>query len=148
MILIGRSITERPDLFAAALIHVGCLDALRMETTTNGIPNIQEFGTVKTKAGFDALYAMSAYHHVVDGVGYPAVLLTHGINDPRVDPWHSAKMTARLQVATSSSKPVLLRVDYQSGHGIGSTKSQRQEELADCWSFLLWQFGVSGFEAE
>jgi prolyl oligopeptidase len=140
-ILIGRAITARPDLFAAALINVGCTDMLRMETTTNGVPNIAEFGSTRTKAGFDALLAMSALHNVKDGVKYPAVLLTHGINDPRVEPWESAKMTARLQAATASGKPVLFRVDYDAGHGIGSTKSQRQEETADQWAFLLWQMG-------
>jgi prolyl oligopeptidase len=140
-ILIGRAITERPDLFAAAIISVGCTDMLRAETTTNGVPNIQEFGSVKTKEGFDALLAMSAYHQIKDGTKYPAVLLTHGVNDPRVEPWMSAKMTARLQAATASGKPVLFRVDYQAGHGIGSTKAQRQEEQADEWAFLLWQMG-------
>ena len=107
-ILIGRAITERPDLFGAALIEVGVLDALRMETTANGVPNIQELGSVGTKPGFDALLAMSALHHVRDGVKDPAVLLTHGFNDHRVEPWMSAKMTARLQAATASGKPVLL----------------------------------------
>lgn len=140
-ILIGRAITERPDLFAAAIISVGCTDGVRFETTMNGVPNIQEFGTVAKEDEFRALLEMSAYAHVVDGTKYPAVLLVHGINDPRVDPWMSAKMTARLQAATSSGKPVLFRVDYQAGHGIGSTRKQRQELTADQWSFLLWQFG-------
>jgi prolyl oligopeptidase len=140
-ILIGRAITERPDLFAAALIQVGCTDMLRFETTTNGVPNIPEFGSVKTKDGFDGLLAMSAYAHVVDGVKYPAVLLTHGINDPRVALWNSAKMRARLQAATASGKPILLRIDYDAGHGIGSTQSQREAELADELAFLLWQTG-------
>ena len=135
-ILIGRAITERPDLFAAAIVNVGCTDTVRAETTTNGVPNIKEFGTVTTKEGFDALLAMSPYHHVQPGTKYPAVLLIHGVNDPRVDPWMSAKLTARLQAATTSGKPVLFRVDYQAGHGIGSTKTQRQEQLADEWSFL------------
>src|SRR3954471_7580591 len=138
-ILIGRAITDRPDLFAAALINVGCTDAVRFETTANGVPNIQEFGTVARREGFDGLLAMSAYAHVTDGMKYPAVLLTHGINDPRVEPWQSAKMAARLQAATASGKPVLLRVDYDAGHGIGSTKTQRQELRADEWAFLLWQ---------
>ncbi|MEO6463002.1 MAG: prolyl oligopeptidase family serine peptidase, partial [Candidatus Eisenbacteria bacterium] len=129
-ILIGRAITERPDLFAAALLDVGALDAVRGETTMNGIPNIMEFGTVKKEDEFHALLAMSAYHHVKDGTAYPAVMLTHGINDPRVDPWMSAKMTARLQAATSSGKPVLFRVDYKAGHGIGSTRTQSQRLLA------------------
>jgi prolyl oligopeptidase len=140
-VLIGRAITDRPDLFAAALINVGCTDAIRFETTANGVPNIQEFGTVATRAGFEGLLEMSAYAHVKDGVKYPAVLLTHGINDPRVEPWQSAKMAARLQAATASDKPVLLRVDYDAGHGIGSTKTQRQELRADEWAFLLWQMG-------
>jgi prolyl oligopeptidase len=146
-ILIGRSITERPDLFAAAIIHVGMLDTVRSETTTNGVPNIPEFGTVATREGFDGLLEMSAYQQVRDGVKYPAVLLTHGINDPRVEPWMSAKMTARLQAATASGKPVLFRVDYQAGHGIGSTKTQRQKQLADVLAFLLWQMGEQGFES-
>ena len=146
-ILIGRAITERPDLFGAAIIDSGVLDALRAETTANGVGNIQEFGSTKTKAGFEALYAMSSYHHVKDQTPYPAVLLTVGMNDPRVDPWESAKMTARLQAATSSGKPVLLRVDYAAGHGgIGATQQQLQESLADRLSFLLWQLGDPAFQ--
>ena len=145
-ILIGRAITERPDLFAAALVDVGCLDAIRMETTTNGVPNIQEFGTVKKEDEFHALLEMSSYHQVVDGQKYPAVMLSHGINDPRVEPWMSGKMCARLQAASSSGKPILFRVDYQAGHGIGSTKTQYQEGLADKWAFLLWQMGAPEFQ--
>jgi prolyl oligopeptidase len=145
-ILIGRAITERPDLFGAAIIQVGCLDMLRIETTPNGVPNIPEFGSVKTEDGFKELWEMSAYVHVQDGTRYPAVMLMTGINDPRVEPWQSAKMAARLQAATTSGKPVLLRVDYEAGHGIGSTKTQREAQRADAWSFLLWQFGLPGFQ--
>lgn len=145
-ILIGRAITDRPDLFAAALIAVGDLDAVRMETTTNGVPNIQEFGTVKKEDEFHALLEMSAYHHVKDGVKYPAVMLIHGINDPRVEPWMSAKMCARLQAATASDRPILFRVDYHAGHGIGSTKEQYQRLQADEWAFLFWQLGVPDFQ--
>ncbi len=144
-ILIGRVITERPDLYAAAIIEVGCLDMLRFETTTNGVPNIPELGSTRTKEGFESLLRMSSYHQVKAGTKYPAVLLTHGINDPRVEPWMSAKMTARLQAASASGKPVLFRVDYDAGHGIGSTKKQRQEQTADMWAFLLWQMGEEGF---
>lgn len=140
-ITIGRAITSRPDLFAAALVEVGCTDMLRMETTTNGVPNIPEFGTVTTPDGFKGLLEMSAYNHVQQGVAYPAVLLIHGINDPRVEPWMSAKMTAKLQASTTSGKPVLFRVDYDAGHGIGSTRQQREQLRADMWSFLLWQMG-------
>jgi prolyl oligopeptidase len=145
-ITIGRSFTERPDLFAAALDRVGVSNALRSEFSPNGPPNIPEFGSVKTQWGFEDLYAMDAYVHVRNGVRYPAVLLTTGFNDPRVPSWEPAKMAARLQAATASGKPILLRVEYSAGHGIGSTKTQIEEELADEWSFLLWQFGVAGFQ--
>jgi prolyl oligopeptidase len=146
-VLIGRAITSRPDLFAAAIDWVGASDMLRMETTANGVPNIPEFGSVKTKAGFEALYAMSAYAHVKDGTKYPAVLLMTGANDPRVDPSQMDKMAARLQAATSSGKPVLLRVNYAGGHQIiGGTEQETQRVAADQWSFLLWQFGMPGFQ--
>ena len=146
-ITIGRSITERPDLFAAAIDQVPLSDTLRVEFSPNGPPNIPEFGSVKTEEGFKALYEMSAYDHVKKGVAYPAVLITTGANDPRVAPWQPAKLAARLQAATSSGKPILLRVDYEGGHGgIGSTKTQRDILLADSMSFLLWQFGVPQFQ--
>jgi DNA-binding XRE family transcriptional regulator len=96
--------------------------------------------------GFDALYEMSPYHQVRDGTPYPAVLLSTGINDPRVDSWELVKLTARLQAATSSGKPILLRVDYEAGHGIGSTKTQTQQLRADQFSFLFWQLGAQDFQ--
>jgi prolyl oligopeptidase len=148
-ILVGRAITERPDLFAAAIDSVGLTDTLRVETEAHGTFFIRLGGDVKTKAGFDALYAMSAYAHVQDGTRYPAVLLLTGINDPRNDPWQVAKMAARLQAATASGKPVLLRVDYHGGHGaspITASERQIEESWADQWSFLLWQLGAPGFQ--
>ena len=138
-ILIGNSIAERPDLFGAAVDAVGVNDAVRAETTSNGVPNIPEFGSTKTEEGFKALLEMDAYLKIKDGVKYPAVLLTTGINDPRVEPWMSAKMAARLQAATTSGKPILLRVDYDAGHGFGSTKRQRNEQNADIFAFLFSQ---------
>ncbi|MFK7829308.1 MAG: prolyl oligopeptidase family serine peptidase [Congregibacter sp.] len=140
-ILVGRSITTRPDLFGAAVIQVGMLDAIRAETTTNGVPNIKEFGTVTEKAGFEGLLAMSAYHAVEDGKRYPATLLTHGFNDPRVNPWMSGKMAARLQAVNGVEAPVLLRIDFDSGHGIGSTREQVLSQYADVYAFLLQQLG-------
>jgi prolyl oligopeptidase len=144
-ILVGRAMTERPDLFAAVIASAGALDTLRFETTPNGVPNIPEFGSAKTEAGFRALLAMSTYANVKDGTPYPAVMLSGGVNDPRVEVWESAKTAARLQAATSSGKPVLLRLDYDAGHGIGSTKRQQFEQLADWYAFLLWQMGVDGY---
>ena len=90
--LIGRSITERPDLFAAAIDGVPLADALRFETSPNGPGNVPEFGSVKTEAGFRALYEMRRYHHVKPGQKYPAVLVTAGANDPRIEPWQGGKM--------------------------------------------------------
>jgi prolyl oligopeptidase len=115
-ITIGGAITERPDLFASALDNVGMSDDLRAELQINGPANIPEFGTVKNEAEFHDLLNISAYHRLKDRTVYPAVLLSTGFNDPRVDPWQMNKMTARLQAATSSGRPVLLRVDYDSGH--------------------------------
>jgi prolyl oligopeptidase len=145
-ILVGRSITERPDLFGAAVDDVPMSDVVRTEFSANGVPNIPEFGSVRTEEGFQALHAMSPYHWVKDGVPYPAVLLTTGANDPRVDAWQAAKMAARLQAASSSGKPVLLRIDSDAGHGMGSTKKQTYEVAADRFAFLLWQAGVKEFQ--
>lgn len=145
-ITIGGAITQRPDLFAAALDRVGDSDSLRSELMESGPANIPEFGTVKEPDGFKGLFAMDAYQHVKPNTPYPAVLLTTGVNDPRVAPWQAAKMTARLQASTSSGKPILLRVDYDAGHGLGSTKSQRDSEFADEVAFLFWQFGMPDFQ--
>jgi prolyl oligopeptidase len=142
----GRAMTDRPDLFAAVVSQVGVMNNLRSEFSQNGPANIPEFGSVTTADGFKGLQAMDSYHHVKDGVKYPAMLLTTGMTDPRVDPWQGAKMTARMQRATASGKPVLLRVDFQAGHGMGSTRQQRDEEFADIFSFALWQSGVRGFQ--
>jgi len=145
-ITVGGALTQRPDLFAVILDDVGMSDALRAETSANGPPNIPEFGTTKTEDGFKGLYGMDAYVHVKDGTRYPAVMLTTGINDPRVDSWEAAKMAARLQAATSSGKPILLRVDYDAGHGFGSGRAQRDQLISDEQSFALWQFGDAGFQ--
>ncbi|MBV8374503.1 MAG: S9 family peptidase [Candidatus Eremiobacteraeota bacterium] len=145
-ITIGRAITSRPNLFAAALDVVGVSDALRAEFSPNGPPNIPEFGTVKNEEGFHALYAMDAYQHVVNGTAYPAVMLITGFNDPRVPSWELAKFTARLQQASSSGRPILLRVDYDAGHGfLASSRAQSEQLLTDEYAFLLWQCGDPAF---
>ncbi len=145
-ITVGGALTRRPALFGVILDLVGLSDMLRFETEPNGPPNVSEFGSVRTEAGFHGLYATSAYTQVRDGTAYPAVLFSTGANDPRVAPWQVAKMAARVQAATSSKRPVLLRVDYDAGHGMGSSTSQYEAELADLWSFSLWQMGVAGFQ--
>ena len=133
-ILIGNALIERPDLFGAVMPQVGVLDSVGAALRD---PN--------SEAGFKSLVGMSAYQKVHDGTPFPAVMLSHGFNDPRVAVWHSAKMASRLQRASSSGKPVLLNIDYDSGHGIGSTQSSVNRERADLISFMLWQFGVEGY---
>ncbi len=145
-ILIGGAITQRPDLFRAALIRVGATNTIREEYTAGGPANIPEFGTVKDRTQFPSMLAMDAYNHVRKGVAYPAVLLTGGADDPRVTVWIPAKMTAKLQADTASHRPVLFRVEFDAGHGIGSTRKQRDDETADEFAFLLWQFGEKGFQ--
>jgi prolyl oligopeptidase len=145
-IFVGRAITERPELFAAAVSAVGVHDLVRSETRANGVANVPEYGTVKNEDEFRALLAMSSYHHVKDGQKYPAVMLVHGVNDTRVDVWQSAKFAARLAAATGQSRPVLMRLEYESGHGQGSTRAQARERTGDVFSFFLWQFGVPDFQ--
>jgi prolyl oligopeptidase len=143
-IFVGRAVTTAPELFSAAVFDVGVLDAIRSEESANGITNISEFGSVKDPAEFAALLEMSTYHQIRDGTAYPAVMLIHGINDPRVDVWHSAKAAARLQEASRSGKPVFMRIDMQAGHGVGSTAQQAYGQLADVYAFLLWRSGKLG----
>jgi prolyl oligopeptidase len=136
-------ITQHPDLFKATVSSVGIYDMLRNELTPNGTFNIPEYGTVKEKAEFEALYTYSPYHHVKDGIAYPAVLFMTGANDPRVDPMHSRKMTARLQAATSSRNPILLRTSSTTGHGIGTPLAERVKQEVDEFAFLFCELGVT-----
>ncbi len=145
-ILVGRALTERPDLFAAAVPTVGVLDAIRLELTPTGSANAAEYGSSKTEAGFRGSLEMSAYYHVREGIPYPGVLLVQGVNDPRVLAWQSTKMAARLQAATTSARPILLRLDYDAGHGVGSSTLQRRLQFVDTLTFMLWQFGDPEFQ--
>lgn len=144
-IMVGRAATERPDLFVAAISRVGDSNALRSETMISGPANVPEFGTVAKREGFRNLYEMDAYQHVRDGVTYPAWLLTTGLQDPRVAPWEAAKMTARLEAA-GGSNPVLLRIEEQAGHGLGTTRTTRDAEEADIAAFVLWRAGVPDWQ--
>ena len=145
-IFVGRAITDRPDLFAAAVPVVGVFDGPRFEASANGVANIPEFGTIKDEGEFKALMAMSTYHAIRDKTPYPGVLLVHGVNDIRVDVWQTLKAGVRFQNATTSGRPVLMRLEYDSGHGQGSTRAQLQARAADMWSFFLWQMGVPEFQ--
>jgi prolyl oligopeptidase len=143
---VGGALARRPDLFAAVVARGALLDMLRFEFAPSGPANVPEFGSIASRAGFDALRQMSAYHQLKDATPYPAVLLSTGMNDTQVEPWHAAKMAARLQAASTSGKPILLRVDTDAGHGPGTPRRQREEERADIYAFLLWQFGHPDFQ--
>jgi prolyl oligopeptidase len=145
-VLIGRAITDRPDLFAAANIAVGIVNPLRILAAENGANQKTELGDPETEAGYKSLYAMDPYLHVKDGTAYPAVLFTVGLNDKRVAPWMTAKMAARMQAATTSGKPVLVRIESDAGHGIGSTRDQSLRERADVWAFILATTGDAEFQ--
>ncbi len=148
-IFAGRSATEAPELFAAAILEVGTLDTVRAEESANGATNTSEFGTVKDPAEAKALVDMSTYHAIQDGRAYPGTLLVHGMNDPRVEVWNSSKTAARLQAAQvglPNAGPALLRLDMQAGHGVGSTLNQQQALSADIQSFLLWRMGKTNLK--
>jgi prolyl oligopeptidase len=141
-LLMGAFLTQRPELARVVVSRVGIYDMLRVELDPNGVFNTTEFGTVKDPDQFKALYAFSPFHRVKDGVPYPAVLFPCGENDGRVNPAHSRKMTAALQAATSSDRPILLRMTSTAGHGMGSSLKDRVAEQADIYAFLFQELGV------
>ncbi|HEV2652318.1 MAG TPA: prolyl oligopeptidase family serine peptidase [Rhizomicrobium sp.] len=144
-ITMGRAMEERPDLFAGVLDLVPAANTVRSEFTPNGPDNIPEFGTITTQDGFKNLYEMDSVLHVKSGVTYPAIMIATGLNDPRVAPWEPAKFAAAL-LASGAPNPVLLRIDEQAGHGIGSTRSQSDELMADGVAFVKWRAGVPGWK--
>jgi prolyl oligopeptidase len=146
-IAVGRAMTERPDLFAAVVDGVGWSNPLRYVVEPNGYGEEPEWGAISELAGYRALKGIDSYQAVKDHTPFPAVLVTTGVTDPRVAPFHAAKMAARLQAATTSGKPVLLRVEFNAGHGIGSTREQQDLEAADTYAFLLWQTRAQGKQA-
>jgi prolyl oligopeptidase len=140
-LLMGAAFTQHPDMFRAVISEVGIYDMLRVELDPNGAFNATEYGTVKDPEQFKTLYAYSPYHHVKDGTSYPAILMPTGENDHRVNPMESRKMIARLQAASSSKRPILLRTSSTTGHGWG-TLDERIEEEADDLSFLFDQLEI------
>ncbi len=144
-ILISRAITERPDLFAAAICNVGCANALRLEFSANGPVNVPEFGSVKDSVECRALYEMDGIQHVVKNTKYPAVLGVGGWNDPRVEVWQPGKFVAAVQQASSSQKPVLMKVNYDNGH-FTEDKNVTFANFADQYAFSLWQCGHPDFQ--
>lgn len=145
-ILIGRAITERPDLYRVAIPKVGWLNTLRGEFAPNGPINIPEFGTIKIEEEFQALYEMDAFHHIQKGVKYPAQLITGGFNDSRVSIYFPGKFAAKMQDENGSDTPVFLHIDYAAGHYGGSTNDEQLKQRAMEYAFLLWQTGHPDFQ--
>jgi prolyl oligopeptidase len=146
-ITMGRAMTERPDLFAGVIDVVPAANTIRSEFSPNGPPNVPEFGSITTEQGFKNLYEMDSIQHVKPGVTYPAVMISTGLNDPRVSPWEPAKFAAAL-MASGTSNPVLLRIDEEAGHGIGSTKTQTDALAADWIAFVKWRAGEPGWRPD
>ncbi|MGA7524486.1 MAG: prolyl oligopeptidase family serine peptidase [Acidobacteriaceae bacterium] len=142
-LLMGAMITQHPHLFRAVLSYVGIYDMLRTELDPNGSFNVTEYGSVKNPEQFRALFAYSPYQHVVPGTKYPAVLLITGDNDHRVNPAHSRKMTAALQAATASGRPILLLTNAHAGHGISTNVDEALLETADAQAFLFQELGMT-----
>ncbi|GAA4273660.1 prolyl oligopeptidase family serine peptidase [Aquimarina gracilis] len=146
-IVLGRAITERPDLFSSAVIDRGLLNPLRMESGINGSNNIKEFGSIQDSLDFKGLLAMDSYHHIKDNVEYPSVLITAGMNDTRLSPWHSIKFATKLKEANISNRPILLKAEFESGHGM--TFSKKDEEfnmVAEVLSYAFWQTGHPDYQ--
>jgi len=141
-LLMGAVLTQRPELFRAIVIQVPLLDMLRYHRFLIARLWIPEYGSAEDPEQFAWLRAYSPYHHVRPGVPYPAVLLATAESDTRVDPMHARKMTARLQTATASSRPILLRLESRAGHGAGKPLSKVLDELSDTWTFVFSELGV------
>jgi prolyl oligopeptidase len=142
-LLVGAALTQRPDLFRAVLCFYPLLDMVRYHKFSIARFWVPEYGSAENPEQFRYIYAYSPYHNVKDGTKYPAVMIVTGDSDTRVVPLHARKMTARLQAANASDRPVLLRYDTRAGHVGGGTPIPVQiEELTDQLSFLLWQLEV------
>ncbi len=147
-ILVGRAMTERPDLFAVVITMMGVMNPVRSENAPNGANGVKEFGTVENPEEFKARFEMDAYLHIEKGEAYPATLVTAGINDVRTVVWQPAKFAAKLQAYQQSDKPILFLVDYKGGHGKGNVGRKKLEIFANTFAFTLWQTGHSAYQLE
>jgi prolyl oligopeptidase len=145
-ILVSRAVTERPDLFKVMICDSGDLNSSRIKDAPNGPNNMKEFGNPDIEAEFNGLLEMDSYQHIKRGVKYPACLLSVGMNDARVAPWISGKFTAKLTAANTSNNPILLAVDYDSGHGTGKSNLTIYNDFADRMAFAFWQMGHPKFK--
>jgi prolyl oligopeptidase len=145
-VMVGGAVNERPDLFTGAVANVGFMNPVRYVSEQN-MADIEEWGgPIADARSFKTMFDLDPYNHIRDRTKYPATLVVSGINDPRAATFHSAKYAARMAAATTSGEPVLLRIDFDAGHGIGSSRSQTDAVWADIFSFVLWQAGVPEFQ--
>ena len=142
----GRAIQDRPDLYKVAIMDVAVLNILRFENTPTGARVTSEIGTLKNKEDFPAIYEMDAYQHIKSGVNYPSLLLTTGINDPRVPSYMPGSFAAKMQGHNPNGNPILLKVDFESGHFGASDPEVLYKENAAKTAFLLWQTGHPDFQ--
>ncbi|MCK6527759.1 prolyl oligopeptidase family serine peptidase, partial [Myxococcota bacterium] len=136
-LLVGACMTQRPELFGAALPAVGVMDMLRFHRFTIGWAWVPDYGSADDPAQFKALHAYSPLHNLRPGTRYPATLVTTADHDDRVVPAHSFKFAAALQAAQTGPAPTLIRIDVKAGHGAGKPTAKVIEEVADKWSFLV-----------
>src|SRR3954453_19184843 len=141
-LLVGAAMTQRPDLFAAALPAVGVMDMLRFQKFTIGWAWTTDYGSADNANEFKALYAYSPYHNLKPGTKYPATLISTADHDDRVVPAHSFKFAARLQEYQAGDKPVLIRIETKAGHGAGKPTSKQIELQADVQAFLVKELSV------
>ncbi len=142
-LLIGAVINQRPELFKVALPAVGVMDMLRYHKFTIGYYWAVEYGSSDDPEQFEYLYAYSPLHNIREGLNYPATLVTTADHDDRVVPAHSFKYIAELQSKYNGENPVMIRIETQAGHGAGKPTSKIIEEVADVWSFVFYNLGVT-----
>ena len=150
-LLTGVAITQRPEMFSAAIVGVPLLDMLRYQNFLMARYWVPEYGSAENADQFDFLRAYSPYQNIRDGEAYPATFLTAGENDMRVHPLHARKMAAALQAATAGdqdSEPILLWVDRSAGHGQGKPLDARVSETVDQVIFMAWQLGLGDREPQ
>jgi prolyl oligopeptidase len=141
-LLVGATMTQRPELFGACLPAVGVMDMLRFHKFTIGWAWTGEFGSSADPQQFKVLQSYSPLHNIRPGICYPATMVTTADRDDRVVPGHSFKFAAALQAAQGCDRPILIRVETRAGHGAGTPVSKRIEEAADCWAFLVQSLGM------
>lgn len=145
-ILVGRAMTERPDLFKVMICYDGYLNPLRIDKAPNGPNNMKELGDPGIKEELSLLAEIDSFNHLQKGINYPACLISVGMNDARVAPWMSAKFVAKLESVTASKNEILFAVNYDAGHGINNSNLQLFNDYADEFAFAFWQMGHPKFK--